>query len=103
MARPKKQINEEQLLKLAAINCSHAEMASVLDCSADTLERRYAAIIKKGRDQGKMSLKRKQYEIAMGGNVTMLIWLGKIMLGQVERVEEQNDKPIKISIDEQNL
>lgn len=32
-----------------------------------------------------MSLKRKQYEVAMAGNVTMLIWLGKIRLGQVEQ------------------
>ena len=32
-----------------------------------------------------MSLKRKQWEVAMSGNVTMLIWLGKITVGQVEQ------------------
>lgn len=67
-------------------------MASVLGCSADTLERNYAAIIKEGRDSGKMSLKRKQYEVAMSGNVTMLIWLGKIQLGQVEQVRQVIDQ-----------
>ncbi len=91
MARPKLEINEEQLLKLAAINCSLAEMAAVLDCSVDTLDRRFAEVIRKGRESGKMSLKRKQYETAMSGNVTMLIWLGKIMLDQKDtsRIEIQ--------------
>lgn len=88
MARPKKLIDEEQVRKLAAINCSLEEMASVLNCEKTTLHRRFASVIKKGRDGGKMSLKRKQYEVAMSGNVTMLIWLGKIFLEQRERVEE---------------
>ena len=30
-------------------------------------------------------LKRKQYEGAMGGNVTMLIWMGKNYLGQSDK------------------
>ncbi len=104
MARPKKKIDPEQVLKLAAINCSYDEMGSVLGCSPDTLERRFAGVIKKGRDNGKMSLKRKQYEIAMSGNVTMLIWLGKIMLGQVEKQEVAvTNIPITIAKDEQDL
>lgn len=57
-------------------------MSAVLDVDESTLTRRYAQVIKKGREQGTMSLKRKQYELAMNGNPTMLIWLGKIMLGQ---------------------
>ena len=89
MARPKLLINEDQVHKLAAINCTMEEIAAVLDCSVDTLERRFAEIIKKGRDSGKMSLRRKQFEVALGGNVGMLIWLGKQLLGQkdVSRVE----------------
>jgi hypothetical protein len=65
-------------------------MAAVLGCSADTLERRFAAVIKEGREQGKMSLKRKQYEVAMSGNVSMLIWLGKNILGQRDTFPEEN-------------
>lgn len=89
MARPKLKIDEEQVVKLAAINCSYAEMGAVLNCSPDTLERRFAEAIEKGRHTGKMSLKRKQYEMAMNGNVVMLIWLGKQLLGQkdISRVE----------------
>lgn len=84
MARPKLQIDEAQVEKLAAIDCSYEEMASILGCDPSTLTRRFAQAIKKGRDHGRMSLKRKQFEVAMSGNVTMLIWLGKIRLGQQE-------------------
>lgn len=48
MARPRKKIDEEKLILLASLGLSYAEMAGVLDCSHDTLERRYAAAIKKG-------------------------------------------------------
>lgn len=92
MARPRLQISADQIHQLAAINCSLDEMAAVLDCSADTLGRRYADVIKKGRENGKMSLKRKQWEMAMKGNITMLIWLGKQILGQMDRTEIQLSK-----------
>ena len=35
----------------------------------------------------KTSLRRAQFELAMKGNPTMLIWLGKQYLGQNERTE----------------
>jgi hypothetical protein len=83
MARPRLELDEDQIEKLAMINCSLAEIASVMRCSVDTLER-YSEVIKRGRENGKSSLKKKQFEVAMKGNVTMLIWLGKIVLGQKE-------------------
>ena len=92
MARPKLKIDEEQVMKLAAINCSYAEMAAVLDCDESTLTRRFAQAIQKGRENGKMSLKRKQFELAMSGNVTMLIWLGKQTLGQTDKMTMELSK-----------
>lgn len=85
MARPiKHKLDVEMLKKLASIHCTNDEIASVMGCQTSVLERRYAGILKCARDNGKMSLKRKQFELAMNGNVTMLIWLGKILLGQRE-------------------
>lgn len=91
MARPKKAVDIETLKKLAAIQCTTAEMAAVLGVSSDTLERRFAAIIKDGRENGRMSLKRKQFEVAMSGNTTMLIWLGKQWLNQRDKTNEELD------------
>ena len=102
MARPRKKIDLELLKKLAAINCSYAEMASVLDCTEKTLSSRFYQVIKKGRAQGTMSLKRKQYELAMDGNVGMLVWLGKNLLGQTDKhdisIQALSDEQIAIEV-----
>ncbi len=105
MARPKKEINEEQVKQLAAINCSYAEMAAVLDCSEDTLERRFAGAIQKGRASGRMSLKRKQYEMAMKGHYGMLKWLGQQLLGQTikQDIKETSEVTLHKSKEEQDF
>ena len=84
MVRPKLELDEEQIYELAAIHCTNKEIASVMKCSVDTLDRRYADIIDKGKDQGKIRLRRAQLQCALKGNATMLIFLGKQMLGQKE-------------------
>lgn len=88
MARPRKQIDPQQVEKLAAINCSYDEAAAVLGCSPDTIQRRFAAVFKKGRANGRSSLKRKMWEHAMGGNTTMMIWLSKQLLGYTDKVDQ---------------
>lgn len=70
------------------------EIAAVCDCSVDTLERRFADVIQRGREKGTMSLKRKMFETAMNGNVTMQIWLSKQHLGYSDKqhhVHEETD------------
>jgi hypothetical protein len=89
MARPLKIIDPKLVRNLASIFCSMEQIAIACDCSVDTLERRFADIIKAGRETGKTSLLKKQFEVAMSGNVGLLIWLGKQYLGQsdVEKTE----------------
>lgn len=83
----KHNLDERQIKELAEIQCTMGEIASVMGCSVDTLERRYADVIKEGRDKGKSSLRRMQYKKALEGNPTMLIWLGKHYLDQKEAVQ----------------
>lgn len=97
MARPRKQIDTEKLKQLASLGLSSAEMAAVLDCSIDTLERRHMKAMETGRQMRNASLKRKQYEKAMAGNPTMLIWLGKQYLGQRDKMEHSGEIDSKIS------
>lgn len=87
MARPKIPIDAEEVEKLAGLNCSAEEIGSFFNVSADTIQRRFAAAIKRGRAVVHTSLKRKQYKLAMDGNVTLLIWLGKQYLGQADKSE----------------
>ena len=76
--------------KLAGIQCTDEEIAAGLGCSQDTLARGRKrepdldAAILEGRANGRMSLRRAQYQKAMDGNPAMLIWLGKQVLGQRE-------------------
>lgn len=87
MARPKKKIDPEQIKQLAMIGCTLEEMAQVLGCHRATLDRRFATVIKEGWNLRNMSLRRKQFEVAMGGSVGMLVWLGKQFLGQKDKGE----------------
>ena len=89
MAPPFKEseVSDEAIFRLAAICCTMTEIAAVTGLSVDTLERRYAEPIKAGREIGKATLRREQYRLAMNGNPTMLIWLGKQLLGQADKVE----------------
>ena len=85
MARPKIVIDAEQVYKLAQLGCKNEEMAKYFGCSPQTLETRFQPEIDKGRSELKMSLRRWQLASAQKGNVAMMIWLGKQMLGQIER------------------
>jgi hypothetical protein len=86
VGRPLLDIDEQQVRALAAINCTMVEIASVVGCSVDTLEKRFADIIKEGRATGRSSLRRYMWEAVQKGNITMMIWLSKNMLGYGERV-----------------
>lgn len=91
MARPRKEVDEILLKKLALIHCNQEEMSSILGISVDTLHRRFAEQVKAARNEGKMSLRRKMWEMALNGNVTILIWLSKNELGMTDKVEQKTD------------
>ena len=82
-------ITPEQIYNLAKLSVSGSEIASLLGITRDTLYKNlvFNTALKRGHDDCNASLRRKQYEIAAKGNVTMLIWLGKNRLGQKDRHE----------------
>jgi predicted transcriptional regulator len=82
-------LNLKLVRDLASIGCSTVEIAAVLGVSARTVQRRCRTEIDAGHEMLKVSLRRWQYSKAKEGNTTMLIWLGKQLLGQkdVSRIE----------------
>lgn len=85
---------------LCQIMCTQEEIGHIIDCDVETLQaacRRdkkmdFSAYYKKKSAPGKMSLRRKQFEMALvHGNITMLIWLGKQQLGQSEKIENTEE------------
>lgn len=109
--RPKKLITDagvKLVEDLSRIMCTEEEIATILDTSLDTLHNAennelFRNAIEKGRANGKQSLRREQYKLAMRGDRGMLIWLGKQYLGQSEKftsnVESDNAVVMKNYID----
>lgn len=88
MARPST-IDPDTVEKLAAIGCSQEEIATVLGCTRQWINQRFKRQVSAGHDRLRMSLRRWQYEKAKGGNVAMLIWLGKQYLGQTDKTDSR--------------
>lgn len=105
MGAHRKEVNLDLLCKLAAVGLSNAEVAAILECSADLIETRYRAELDEGRNRARASVKRKQFEMAMAGNVTMLVWVGKNLCGQADKSEVtgKDGEPLYRPIDREEL
>ena len=97
--RPKKEIDYILAEKLANIMCTQEEIATMFDCDVRTLQRdeEFCRVFKKGKENGKMSLRRNQWKLSEK-NTTMAIWLGKQYLGQKDRLETENTDIKRITI-----
>jgi hypothetical protein len=89
--RPLCEVDPGMVEKLAQVNCPNTEIASFVGCSVDTLTRRFADVLAKGRENSKTRLRQAQFKSALGGNVVMQIWLGKQMLGQADKIEQKTE------------
>ena len=95
--RPKKVIDYNLVEKLAHIMCTQEEIATMFDCDVRTLQRdeEFCRVFKKGKENGKMSLRRTQFKLAEK-NPTMAIFLGKQYLGQRDNIEVEHKDLSKV-------
>ena len=95
---------EEQFAKLCSIFCTKKEICSIMGIPDHrTLDKRISESFpdmptwNEAFDyfsgQGKASLRRRQFELAMQGDRTMLIFLGKNYLGQSDQGAVQEEQP----------
>jgi AraC-like DNA-binding protein len=99
MARPKLEIDADQVYKLAQHGCTVEEIADFFGCSRDTIHGRFSAELSKGKAELRIGLRNWQIASAKKGNVVMQIWLGKQWLGQSDKQEVSADQTINIVID----
>lgn len=93
--RPQKEIDQIQFKKLCELQCTLTEIAGFFDCSEDTVERwckrtyklNFAEIFKVLSANGKISLRRYQFDLAKK-SAAMAIFLGKNLLGQKDVIEQ---------------
>ena len=95
MARPKKyNIDGKKVEQLASFGCTNTEIAQFFGCDESLIRKSYSENLTKGRDKGKIRLRQMQWKAAERGNTSMLIWLGKQILGQSDKQEISMSKPI---------
>ena len=90
------------VFKLASIGCTKDEIIKVLPYGSVAFHYdEYKEAFERGTSARKMSLRHKQYQVALRGNVAMLIWLGKQDLDQRDRTDGSDPKlaiPLNVSI-----
>lgn len=109
MARPRKEINQDEFESLCVIQCTLPEITAYFDhklrgCSEDTIERwckrtygkGFAEISTVKREYGKISLRRNQWRLAEK-NAAMAIFLGKNILGQSDTVKVESKADGKLA------
>lgn len=87
----KKVIPPDEVWKLAALGCTMEEMADWFQINRETLKYNFSDYIAKGRSELKRRLRAAQIRVAMDGNPTMLVWLGKNLLGQSDNPTNNDD------------
>lgn len=91
MGRPRIEIDGELVQEMASWGCKNEDIAEYFDCSTDTIERRFAGELSKGRSELRSNLRQWQLKAAKAGNVVMLIWLGKNYLNQKDKSDAEID------------
>ena len=95
MAKKKYNIDPESVEKLAGYGCTNREIADFYGCTESLIGKSYSSFLIKGRTKGKMRLRQLQWNAAEKGNVAMLIFMGKNLLGQSDNPNESdNNEPL---------
>lgn len=79
-----KVVPPDEVYKLSRLGCTMEEMADFFQIDRETLKYNFWHYIKQGEADLRIRLRKKQIEVALEGNPTLLIWLGKNMLGQTD-------------------
>ena len=93
MGRHKTNIDWEKVNKYLQAQCDGVGIASLFGVHPNTLYRRceekykmsFSEYSAQKKTEGKELLRAKQYQVAMSGDKTMLVWLGKQYLNQTDR------------------
>lgn len=85
ITRPVIDITDESVEFLGSIGMTLSDVANFFNCSESHISQKHIQALNRGRENLKCSLRFKQVNAALSGNVPMLIHLGKVLLGQNEK------------------
>lgn len=98
MGRPQKPVDADEVFKLAKLGCTQGEIGEFFGVHASQISRRFATEYARGSAACKTSLRRWQMKRAHAGSDPMLIHLGKVHLGQADKIDLNTSGGIRISV-----
>jgi hypothetical protein len=87
MSRPLKEIDANEVFEMAKDGCTQEEIADHFGCARSVISERFRQDFQLGKAASKTSLRKLQFDKARAGSDTMLIHLGKVYLGQTDRMD----------------
>lgn len=112
MGAPVFVFDPKQVQVFGMYSATYETMAEYYGVSIDTISRRmkdesndFCRAYKKGQGMGLMKLREAQLSKALSGDSTMLIWLGKQLLGQTDHINNRVDvnQPIRLVVDDMDM
>lgn len=94
-------LDPDEIRELASEANTIEDISDLLGCSADVINDnpQYKRAYELGMSDMRCSLRHWQFQCAKSGNTTMLIWLGKVLLGQ----KEETQTTIKLTREDDEL
>lgn len=100
MGRPKAEINETEVERLALEGNNNCDIAAKFGVDESVIRDRFPEILRKKRAELRACLRTAQIEKALGGDTTMQIWLGKQYLEQADKSEVKSDNKTHVEFAE---
>lgn len=94
MPRPQITLDAAKVEEYLHLGSPVAEIADYLGVSESTLRRKFRVLIRKSRANRRIHLREFQWQQAERGSVPMLIFLGKLELGQGDDAAGRDDRII---------
>ena len=95
VGRDKKIVPPKDVERLAQMGCKDSEIAEWFGVDENTLRYNFSVELLKGKLALNQSLRQAQIRLAISGNATMLIWLGKNILGQSDNpMDSESNAPL---------
>jgi AraC-like DNA-binding protein len=97
VGRPEKEFDWKLIDSILQFGARLIDCCEMLEVSEDTVQRKiksefdctFSEYRERKMSKMRMKLLQKQFDVAMSGNVALLIWLGKQHLGQVDKQEAE--------------
>jgi hypothetical protein len=90
---PNATFSHRAVQRMAQLGVPDKEIARVLGVGVEALKAEANEALTLGRTIGNVQLRMRQYAAAMQGDKTLLVWLGKQNLGQMDKVAQEVSGP----------